>query len=100
MSRHTLAITPEINRLYQVVVGYDRPLGTFFFQAWDDKDADDPINNSFAEFDSVEDLVFAINDFLSNLIGKHYVYPFPDKLIETLHKEQCGNANTNVVMGW
>lgn len=99
MSRHIIPITPEIKRLYQVVVGYDNPLKTFFFQVWDSKEAEEPINNSFAEFDSVDELMDALNDFLGNVIGKTYNYPMPLELLEQLYAEQC-LGGSNVVKSW
>ena len=99
MSRHILALTPEIQRLYQVVVGYDRPLDHFFFQVWDDKAADEPINNSFAEFHSVDELIDNLDLFLGNVIGKTYHYPMPLELQEQLYAEQT-LGGSNIVKTW
>lgn len=101
MSRHFMPITHEIkSKIYQLVMGYDRPLGTFYFQVWDSPDADSPINDSLDEFVDIVDLVESVNYFLGNLIGKTYEYPFSEKFFVQLLQEQEGGVDTNTCGPW
>lgn len=101
MSRHYMPITSELApKIFQLVMGYDRPLGTFYFQVWESKDADEPINDSLDEFCEIEDLVEAVNYFLGNLIGKTYEYPFSEKFFAQMLLEQEGSVDTNTCGPW
>ena len=102
MSRHSMPITKEIaSKVRQLVVGYDRPLGSFYFQVWcPDKDIEDPINESLNEYFDTDELFESINLFLGNLIGKTYEYPFSGKFSSQLLDEISGNIGTGTCAPW
>ena len=81
MSRHILA--PKGRSTGYVVVGFDRPLGVFFLQDFDDEDLVD-------EIDCLEDLD-DINDFVAE---------FPDNLRQLLIVEAAGDVETNIIIDW
>lgn len=99
MSLHTIPIPQELNRLYKIQVGFDKALKIFFFRVWDAKDATGPINNNLAEYEDINEFTDAINDFLGNVIGKTYKYPFALELLEQLYMEQC-LGGSNLVKQW
>jgi hypothetical protein len=103
MSRHYMPITKEIaSKVRQVVVGYDRPLGSFYFQVWDvnPDNAIEPLNESLTEYMDIDELFDAIHNFLGNLIGKTYEYPFSGKFCAQLMQEQEGSVSTGTCAPW
>ena len=83
MSRHDLSHKTDPRK--RIVVGYDRPIGAYFVQIWDQKVPDCPVHS---------DDNFDPDDLES--IGA----VVPDGLRQQLLKEAAGETDTNVCIDW